>query len=365
MKALKILHLSSEKSWRGGEQQIAYLLLYLKSKNLDVVVCARKNSAFSQWCSENEVLCYDLGFKNGVDIKTALRIKQIAEKEEVDIVNSHSGKSHSLAYLACKFGLDKPLVVHRRVDFPLKSKGFSLAKFNHKNVKAIVCVSNAIASLVKRVVQNPERVKTVYSGIDPQRFSHDPPTGYVHEEFNIHRSKMLIANISAIAQHKDYKTFLRTAKEVSNKRNDCHFLIVGDGLLEAETKKLAKTLNLNDCVTFTGFRKDIPDLFRELTLFLITSDTEGLGTTVIDALYNGIPVIATRAGGIPELVINGEQGYLCEIGDYKCLAERINQLLDSEKLRQEISENAFQRSKKFTNEQMGAGVLEIYREILV
>src|SRR5690554_4401504 len=364
MKALKILQLSSEKSWRGGEQQIAYLILFLKSQNVDVVVCARRNSAFSKWCSENEIACYNLGFKNGVDIKTALRIKQIAEREKVDIVNSHSGKSHSLAYLACKFGLDKPLVVHRRVDFPLKTKGFSLAKFNHKNVKAIVCVSNAIAGMVRQVVQNPERVITVYSGINPKRFTHNPPTGYIHEEFQIDRNKMLIANISAIAPHKDYKTFLRTVQEVSSTRNDCHFLIVGDGPLESETKKMAKSMKLTSHVTFTGFRKDISELFRELTLFLITSDTEGLGTTVIDALYNGVPIVATRAGGIPELVINDEQGYLCDIGDYKCLADKINRLLDSEDLRREMSERAFQRSTLFTNENMGSGVLGIYRKIL-
>src|SRR5690606_30957928 len=116
-------------------------------------------------------------------------------------------------------------------------------------------------------------------------------------------------------------------------------------------------------VTFTGFRKDIPDLFRELTLFLITSDTEGLGTTGIDALYNGIAVIATWAGGIPELIINEEQGYLCDIGDHKCLAQKVNRLLDSDKLREKMSESAIQRSKMFTNEQMGAGVLEIYRGV--
>lgn len=364
MRALKILQLSSEKSWRGGEQQIAYLILYLKTQNVDVVVCARKDSAFSQWCNENDILCYDLGFKNGVDIKTALRIKQIAEKEKVDIVNSHSGKSHSLAYLAGKFGMAIPLVVHRRVDFALKTKGFSLAKFNHKNVKAIICVSNAIATLVKRAIQNPERVKTVYSGINPLRFNHDSPSGYIHEEFGIDRSKVLIANISAIAPHKDYKTFLLTAREVVARREDCHFLIVGDGALASETQKMVKSLNLKNDVTFTGFRKDVPELFRELTLFLITSDTEGLGTTVIDALYNGIPVIATRAGGIPELIINEDQGYLCNIGDFKCLAEKINQLMDSETLRRKMGESAFQRSKKFTNEKMGAGVLAIYREIL-
>ena len=357
------MQLSSEKSWRGGEQQIAYLIQYLKTQNVDVVVCCRKNSAFSQWCREKQIRFYELGFKNGADLRTALGIKRIAKRENIDIINVHSGKSHSLAYLALRLGMNRPLVVHRRVDFPLKTGGFSLAKYNHKNVKQIICVSNAIALLVRKAVQNPDRVKTVYSGIDPTRFAATNSTGYIHNEFNINPSKRLIANISAIAPHKDYETFLRTAQFVIKKRNDCHFLIVGDGNLRHDIEDLAKSLQLSSSVTFTGFRNDIPQLFRELTLFLITSDTEGLGTTVIDSLCNGIPVVATNAGGIPELVRNGEEGYLCSIGDSICLGEKVNSLLSNEDERQKMSKKAIERAKLFTNEQMGEGVLRIYREI--
>lgn len=363
MSALKILQLSSEKSWRGGEQQIAYLILYLKTQNIDVVVCSRKNSAFSEWCREKDIPFYELGFKNGADLVTALKIKNIVKKENIDLVNAHSGKSHSLAYLALRLGMTKPLIVHRRVDFPLKTSGFSLAKYNHKNVKKIICVSNAIAGLVKKVVQNPERVITVYSGIDPTRFSDHKATGYIHKEFNIERSKRLIANISAIAPHKDYETFLAAAKRVSESRDDCHFLIVGDGNLRDAIQDLAKKLKLTHAVSFTGFRNDIPTLFRELTLFLITSDTEGLGTTVIDSLCNGVPVIATKAGGIPELVRDGKEGFLCAIADSECLAEKVNLLLDSEGERAKMSKSAVKRATLFTNEQMGAGVLKIYRQI--
>lgn len=363
MSALKILQLSSEKSWRGGEQQIAYLIQYLTNQQVEVVVCSRKNSAFSKWCKERNITVYELGFKNGADISTAVKIKKIAEREGVDIVNAHSGKSHSLAYLALRMGMKKPLIVHRRVDFPLKTSGFSLKKYNHPNVKGIICVSNAIAGLVKRVVDNPDRVQTVYSGIDPARFSNDDATGYIHKEFNIDRSKMLIANISAIAPHKDYETFLHTAKLVTDMRSDCHFLIVGDGELRDDIQDLSKSLNLTNVVTFTGFRNDIPQLFRELTLFLITSDTEGLGTTVIDALCNGIPVIATKAGGIPELVRNEEEGFLCAIGDAKCLAEKVTLLLEREDLRKEMREKSISRSEHFTYQEMGAGVLAVYRRV--
>ena len=364
MAGLKIMHLSSEKSWRGGEQQIAYLISFLLLERVDVIVCSRKGSAFSEWCKNNGVPYYELGFKNGIDIKTALKIKRIAKKEGVDIVNTHSGKSQSLAYLATNLGMDKPMVVHRRVDFPIKTSGFSLSKYNHRNVKAIVCVSNAIANLVKKAVSKPERVTTVYSGINPERFTHNPATKYLHTEFGIDPSKMLIANISAIAPHKDYETFLHTARLVIDKRTDCHFLAIGDGKLKTEMESLSKNLDLDAHVTFTGFRKDIPLLFREMSVFLITSETEGLGTTVIDALYNGIPVVATDAGGIPELVLDKEVGFLCPVGNAECLAKKVGLLLDSEELRRELGQNAIKRSKLFTNQKMGEGVLQVYLSVM-
>ena len=360
---MKVLQLSSEKSWRGGEQQIAYLIEYLRKNNVEVVVCARTDSAFAGWCEKKNIACYSLPFRNGFDLKTALKIKSIASAEQVTLINAHSGKSHSLAWLALKLGMKIPLIVHRRVDFPLKSAGPSLRKYNHPRVRAIVCVSNAIAHLVRDAVDHPERVHTVYSGIDPGRFNQNPATGYIHRLFSIPSHRKLIANISAIAPHKDYETFLATASEVVAHRDDCHFLIVGDGPLFQKIRAQSTRMQLDGFVTMTGFREDIPGLFRELTLFLITSDTEGLGTTVIDALYNGLPVVATRAGGIPELVEQGREGLLCPIGDAQCLSAKIDQLLNDADLRKRLGANARKRAENFTFDKMGEGVMAIYRKV--
>ena len=129
-------------------------------------------------------------------------------------------------------------------------------------------------------------------------------------------------------------------------------------------KALCESLDITDYVTFTGFRKDIPELLRELAIFLFTSSTEGLGTTVIDALYKGIPVVATRAGGVPELIRDGLDGFLCNVGDVNCLSEKLNLLLDSAQKRNEMSISATEQAKKFSKDQMGEGVLKIYEEIL-
>ncbi len=360
----KILHISSERGWRGGEQQIAYLIEYSTSIGAEVVVVVRQGSDMEKWCQEERIKHVSASFRNGIDISTARAIRRTAKNENVDFVHAHSGKGHSLAFLALKLGMRKPLIVHRRVDFPLKKSGFSLKKYNHPNVKAIICVSDTIKNMVAPFIAEPDRATTVYSGIDFNRFNQDAPTGYLHQEFGIDPSKKLVANISALAPHKDYPTFLMAAKTYLQNRDDVHFLIVGGGSLEEQLKSDASQLGIDHQVTFTGFRNDIPSVFRELYAFLITSSTEGLGTTVIDALHNGLPVVATKGGGIPELVRDGVEGFLSEVGDEVSLAEQLERLTTDPELRDELGKNAMERSKMFSKEEMGKGVHAVYKRLM-
>lgn len=365
MKRFKILHLSSEKSWRGGEQQIAYLLKYSREHNVDAAILSRKGTPMSDWCKQNDFQFEETGFKNGLDLSTALKIKSYAVQIGADAIHVHSGKGHSLAYLSAKLGLKTPIIVHRRVDFELKSSGPSLRKYNHPSVKAIICVSDTIRKMVQKKIESPNRAQTVYSGIDFSRFTYPKTkTGFLNDEFAIPSAKLLVANISALAPHKDYPTFLKAVKAYSKIGDDCHFLIVGDGKLRAELEDLSRSLGIGNLVTFTGFRKDIPQVFQELDLFLITSETEGLGTTVIDALYHGLPVIATKGGGIPELVRMNKEGVLSEVGDSQSIAEAIDKLAKNEMLRTEMGNCAHQRSQSFSSDAMGQGVLNVYKAVL-
>lgn len=365
MGSFKILHLSSNNTWRGGEQQIAYLLLYSKRLGIDVHVLSRKGSSMSKWCDKNDIPFDEARFRNGLDLSTALKARSLAVKLSSDAVHVHSGKSHSIAYLAVKVGMGTPIIVHRRVDFPLKKTGPSLNKYNHPSVKAVICVSNTIRDMVRRGINDSTKAVTVYSGIDFSRFSYPQnATEFLNEEFGIDNAKLKVANISALESHKDYPTFLKTVKSCRELGVDVHFFIVGSGELEPELKKMASVLDINKMVTFTGFRKDVPAIFQEIDIFLITSSTDELGTTVIDALYHGIPVVATKGGGIPELVRDGQEGFLCELGDAACLSEAIQKLSKDKALRTKLGENAHQRSLLFSSDAMGKGVLEIYKKVL-
>jgi len=364
MDPIRILHLSTERTWRGGEQQIAYLIESSREKGIEVTVAARPGSAFEQWCNDQHVPAFPVAFANGLDLGSALAIKRICRKINASLVHIHSGKGLSIAYLSVLMGMKVPLVVHRRVDFPIKESGFSLAKYNHNSVKRIICVSQAIADMVKRSVRFSARVKTVYSGIDFARFNEVSKSYYLHDELGLDHSIHLVANVSAVAPHKDYHTFINVAAKVLSERRDVCFLIVGDGELLQEMKARVKNLRIEDNVIFTGFRDDIPLLLREIDIFLLTSETEGLGTTIIDAMYNAIPVVATSAGGIPELVENEKTGFLSEIRDVGGLAESVNKLLDNNTLAKNMGELARIKSLHFSKEKMASRVIEIYKELL-
>ncbi len=363
MSSLKVLHLSSEQSWRGGEQQIAYLIEYARDRGVDATVFCKSNSKFQEWCEANSIPFADAPFLNGMDVYTANAVRRYARKKRIDFVHVHSGKSHSIAYAAAKMGMKSPIIVHRRVDAPIKTMGPSLRKYKSDDVAAIICVSEAIAKIVRSATGLSDRVHVVHSGVDFKRFTDRPANGYLHREFGIDTPKKLIGNISALVDHKDYPTFIQTAKRLQAEKENIHFLIVGDGKIRHELQQLIDDHGLADFITMTGFRKDVPEILRELHIFLMTSKTEGLGTTVIDALHNSVPVVATRGGGIPELIRDGKDGFLSDVGDADSLASSIRRLLENESLYTEFSRNAKQRSLDFSAEKMGEGVLEIYRNV--
>ena len=183
-------------------------------------------------------------------------------------------------------------------------------------------------------------------------------------ELSFESNIKLIANFSALADHKDYFTFINTAELVCNQRNDVRFLIFGKGELETELKDYVKSKKLSDQILFTGFRDNLPALYPNIDVLLFTSKTEGLGTTILDAFASNVPVVATNAGGIPEMVIHKETGLLSEIGDAENLATNVNLVLDDTALRQRLTENAKIKCQDFSKDRMVELTEMTYKNVL-
>jgi len=362
---MKILHLSSERTWRGGEQQIAYLIEELQNENVHCFVACRKNSAFESYCKKNLIDHVSLPFANEFDIITALRIKGFCKYIGIDLVHLHSSHSHAIGVWSHLLGNNLPIILSRRVDFPIKNNFLSRFKYNYDGIKKIICVSETIKEIVSKDVKDRSKCVTVYSGIDPNKFKGKTNQNILREEYKIPANYAIIANTSAIAPHKDHFTFVNTAEELIRQKLKAKFFIIGAGPSYNEIANYIEQKQLQQHIYMTGFRDDIPGILPEIDIFLMTSKTEGLGTTILDAFANKIPVVATRAGGIPEIVINEKTGLTVEIKDYRSLAQCVICLLNDERLTKRLTENAFNSLKHFTKEKIAEKTLEIYKELLV
>src|SRR5690606_25877323 len=292
MNGMRVLHLSTARSWRGGEQQVAYLVKALDAMGVEQLVVCATGSPMHDFCQEQAVAHRTLGFRASVDPVNARRLARIARSWGPQLVHTHDSHGHTAAILATSlFGMKLPLVVSRRVDFAISS-GFSARwKYGHAAVKRILCVSDAIRAIMAQRLPRPAVLRTVRSGIDPARFAAGAD-GRLHRELHLAPSVPLVGNVAALAPHKDLFTFIRMAAGIHRERPDVRFVLIGEGELRAELEQAVQQHRLEHVLHFTGFRTDVDRLLPELDVFAMTSRTEGLGTSILDAFAARVPVVA-------------------------------------------------------------------------
>ncbi|MEQ8240889.1 MAG: glycosyltransferase family 4 protein [Cyclobacteriaceae bacterium] len=361
-KKLKILHLSSALSWRGGEQQIAYLIKETRLAGVDSHLICKKKSLIADWCLNENIPFYEINFRNAYDLFDAIRIKQYFEKNKFDILHLHTSKSHTIGVIASILGLNAPIILTRRVDIPVKRNWFSRYKYNFSSIKKIVCISNEVKRIISPSITDHQKLTVIYSGIDidrPMEFSTD-----LNLLYQIPEDKIVVGNTSALEEQKDYPTFIDTAEILIRQNNAFHFVIFGSGSLKDEIENTIKSKKLEAFFTLPGFKQEVQHMLPQFDYFLITSKKEGLGTSILDAFAAGVPVIATNAGGIPEIVIDRATGLLAKIGDSMSLAQNILELHGNIELKTSIIHRAKDFVLNFSKEKCAEQYISLYRSNL-
>lgn len=359
---INVLHISTPKTWRGGEQQIAYLLGSLPENEVHNIVLAPENSVLSHYCQKQGVQHLSLPTKFPAKLLNPFRLKRLCQAHDIHLIHLHDAHAHSLAIYSVVFArLALPFILSRRVDFPIQPNWFSRFKYNHHRIQAIICVSEVIQDILTSQVQHPQKLEVVHSGIDLDRFSGIQLQGKLRQAWQVPEDRWLIGNTSAIADHKDYFTFVDTAEYLLNQKLKAHFFIIGSGPEKAQIQQYITEKGLRDHIHLTGFREDLPSLLPELDCYLMSSKTEGLGTSILDAFAAGVPVVATQAGGIPEMVIHEETGLLAPIGNPEALGKAVLRLLENAEIRNQIIKGAAHKVEDFSKEKMAERTLGVYQ----
>ena len=193
----------------------------------------------------------------------------------------------------------------------------------------------------------PEKFVPIYCGIDLSRFRRKSQ-GVVErlkKEFCL-EGRTVVGSVGRLDPIKGYDDFIRACALVKQSHPKTVFLLAGDGPLLAQLKALASELGLGEAFVFAGARKDVPELLSLFDLFVLSSLNEGLGRVLMEAAAVGIPVVATRVGGVPEIVLHQQTGWLVPPKNPQELARAICTLLDDPLLRQKMGECACERAQE-------------------
>lgn len=290
-----------------------------------VTMVAQPASPCATRARESGIDVVELPMRGEFDLSAISKLTSLLKSDRFDLVHAHTSHAHTLSAIAA-WRADKPCVVSRRVDFAITGSPFRRFKYRH-GVDRYIAISNAIAEVMQQGGVDSTRIAVVHSGIDPQRLRTADRAG-PRAELGIAPNIPLIGSVGHFAWHKGFDVFIEAAATLARRRSDVHFVLVGAGELEAELKQQVGRHDLAARFAFPGFRTDAPDWLAALDVFAAPSVMEGLNTTILDALWLERPVVAARAGGIPEAVLHERTGLLVPPRDPIALAESMNRLLE-------------------------------------
>jgi glycosyltransferase involved in cell wall biosynthesis len=300
-----------------------------------------------------------LAFRGDLSPAAVVALAAAMRETKAEVVQLHDPHALSAGRLARPLAGRAALVATRRVDFALR--GF-LSRRKYGACDRVIAVSEAIAGVVRRDGVPAERVRVVYEGV-PDR---PPSTGGrdALRELGIPDDAPVVGNVAALTGHKDHATLLDAAAKVAVHMPATWFVIVGDGELRARLEARSRELGLERRCVFTGFRADLDRLIPAFTVFCLSSHMEGLGTSLLDAMAFGVPVVATAAGGIPEAVADGITGRLAPPRDPDALATALLQALEDPARRAAWGRAGRQRfEERFTDDRMVDSTLAVYAEL--
>ena len=207
----------------------------------------------------------------------------------------------------------------------------------------------------------PERISVVHSGISLDATRRATPLGIRHR-LGLSPDARVAANVAALVPHKDHLTLLRAAAILGSRYDNLHWVIAGEGRLRSQLEHQIKSLRLTMRVHLLGHIDQPERLIADADLFVMSSQEEGLGTAVLDAMALGIPIASTDAGGLPELLGTGA-GILVPQGDSAALAQAVGRILDDPDLAGRLTARAQEQVVRFSDERMAAEVESVYRSL--
>jgi glycosyltransferase involved in cell wall biosynthesis len=358
------LHIDTARTWRGGQNQVLLTVLGLRAAGHRAVLVAHGEGELYRRAVEGPDLVA-LAPRNEVDLSTAWKLSRVIREWKPQIVHAHDPHAVAMAALALSFSAPTPrprIVASRRVDFHLQKHSFS--RWKYRQVDLFIAASGAIREVLVDDGIPARQIVIVHDGIDVAKIGRLPSVDLRAEYWLPHAVPVLV-NAGALVAHKGQRYLLDAMPMVLREVPDAHLVIFGEGELRSSLERQIKELHLEKHVLLPGFRADVLQLMKSADLFVMSSVTEGLGSTVLDAMAMKLAVVGTHAGGIPEVVVDGKTGLLVPPAHPRELAAAVIQLLQDPSRRTQMGRAGHSRvTDQFGVARLLKGTLAAYERAL-
>jgi glycosyltransferase involved in cell wall biosynthesis len=357
---LSLFQIDAGREWRGGQRQALLLARELERKGYDSIFCVQPKSPLHQKAASSGVRVFPLKIRSELDLLAVFRLSLAMKAKKCVLVHSHDAHAAAIGLMAASFARVPVRVISRRVDFPLKKNFLSRLKYGERTDR-IIAISKGVKKVLVKSGVNSRTIDVIPSGIDFTPYEEAAASNFLREELSLSPEDFLVGIVAHLSDHKGHKYLIDAARLLKEKDPRIKVIIVGEGPLRMELTKQVSSSHLENVVFFLGFREDIPKVLNSLDLFVLSSRQEGMGSSLLDAMACKLPIVATKVGGIPEVVTHGKTGLLVAPKNARALARAILSLYSDRDLASQLGQKGYEAvHEKFSAQAMADKIIHVY-----
>lgn len=359
---LKVLHLDTGKDLRGGQWQLLMLARSLRKRGCQQLIVSPEGSPLAAEAAMAGMETWSAPLHGAASARAVMRLRRTITSRGFDVLHAHDGRAQTLSWLAsCHAPVCR--VASRRVAFLPRFHAMHRLKYTY-TCHGIIAVSDFVRKLLIESGIPPAHIEMVPDGVVlPEALPDSGCKEEMRRRWRLEESDFVIGHAGAFTAEKGQQILLEAFQLAANSLPQGRLLLAGDGPFR-ESLQARWHHQADDCrVQFLGYIEDISSLMNCLDLFVMPSLKEGLGSSAIIAMAYGIPVIASRVGGLPEIVEDGKTGWLVPPGDVSALVRAVLAAVADSAGRLRISQNARDKARLFRDDIMAERTIEFYRRI--
>lgn len=359
---MKVLHVESGRHLYGGALQVLFLLRGLPAHGVDSVLACPPGSAIAAAAREEGMQVREVSMGGDLDLPLVGRLTRLIRAERPDLVHLHSRRGADVLGGLAARRAGVPAVLSRRVDNPEPRPWVAL---KYRLYDHVITISQAIRQVLLAEGVPAGKVTCVPSAVDTERYRPGGDRERFRREFGLEADELTVGMAAQFIPRKGHRVLVDAAPAVLQAHPRTRFLLFGQGPEEFAVRRRVTEAGLGERFAFAGFRDDLEELLPCLDLLAHPASMEGLGVILLQAAACGVPAVATRAGGIPEAVAEGETGVLVAPGDARALGRALAELLGDAQRRRALGKTARARAlERFSPRVMAAGNAAVYAPLV-